>query len=64
MLDCSIPRLRAHRSFQPTYVETSLLQPERNEVEEADKLTKNDALRRSILQSKIAKLFNEGFDLG
>ena len=64
MLDRRIPRLRAHRSLQPTYVKSSLLQPERNEVEEADKLAKYNAFRRSILQSKIGKLFNKGFDLG
>lgn len=64
MLDRSIPSLWAHRPFEATHIKPGLLKPERDEVEEADELTEHNALRCSILQSKVAQLLDKGLDLG
>lgn len=63
MLNRSIPSLRTHRSLKTTHIKPSLLQPERNKVEEADELAEHDALRRSVFHSKVAQLFHKRFDL-
>ena len=39
------------------------MQPERDEVQEVDKLTENDALRGRILHPEVTELLNQCLDL-
>src|ERR1700742_4928187 len=51
----------ANRLKEPFYRKASTLQSERDQVQEVDKLAKNNALRGRVLIAQIAQLFYERF---
>jgi len=59
MLNCD-----SKGDLQLTYIEARFLQSERDQVEEVDKLTKNEALCARVLKPEIRQLLDERFDFG
>ena len=50
-------------AFDRTYSEPSLLQPVRDEVQEVDELSEDNALSRRILLPEVAEFLYESLDL-
>ena len=46
------------------YLESSALEPERDQIQEVYKLTEHDTLRRRVLLAESIQLFHECLDLG
>ena len=50
--------------FRARYLESSVLESERNQIQEVYELAEHDTLRRRVLLAEVVQLFHECLDLG